>query len=254
MALARDSQIEILVSNPQAENGHIDIAHEIAESFFNLQLSGNQWRILWIILRQTYGWHKKSDRISISYFQNKSGLQRRHISRALKDLVERNIVTKNDTSFITTYGFQKDNSKWKLSPKMTHITKNDTSLSPKMTLKLSPKLVHTKETKETNTKENILTSSPKTNPDIKIFIDFWYQTFQAKFNKPYCVNGSKEGNLVKKLIQTYKLDPLKTLAVKFFNTPDEFIFKAGYTIGVFYSQINKLAGEVSWQDKMKLIK
>ena len=122
------------MANPQAENGHIDIANELGEAFFNLQLSGNQWRILWVIFRQTYGWHKKADRISISYFQRKTGLKRRHISRAIKDMVGRKIVTKNDTTYISTYGFQKDYSKWELSPKMT--------------LKLSPKMVHTKETQK----------------------------------------------------------------------------------------------------------
>lgn len=156
---------EIRGANPQAENGHIDIAHEIAEAFFNLQLSGNQWRILWVILRQTYGWKKEVDRISISFFERKTKLKRRHIVRALRELVERKIVTKNDTSFITTYGFQKDYTKWEPLPKMTlvsnqkrlpgdgeepseseTVTKNDTF--PKMTLKPLPKLVPTKENKK----------------------------------------------------------------------------------------------------------
>jgi phage replication O-like protein O len=100
-------------ANPQAENGHIDIAHEIAEAFFNLQLSGNQWRLLWVILRQTYGWKKKVDKISLSFFERKTGLDRRNIAKLLKDMIKRNIIVKNDTTFITTYGFQKDYTKWK---------------------------------------------------------------------------------------------------------------------------------------------
>jgi phage replication O-like protein O len=120
------------MANPQVEDGHVDLAHEIIENFYRLQLSGNEWRILWVIIRQTYGWKKKADRISISFFQKKTGLKRRHVSRAIKDLVERNIVTKNDTSFITTYGFQKDYIKWELSPKKTPITKNDTKAVTKI--------------------------------------------------------------------------------------------------------------------------
>ena len=107
------------MANPQAENGHIDIAHEIAEAFYNLQLSGNQWRLLWVIIRQTYGWKKKMDKISISFFERKTGLKDRHIARALKDMVDRQIVTKNDSSFIVSYGFQKDYTKWQSLPKKT---------------------------------------------------------------------------------------------------------------------------------------
>ena len=106
-------------ASPQVEDGHIDVANELGEAFFKLQLSGNQWRVLWVILRQTYGWHKKVDRISITYFERKTELKRRHVVRALNDMVERKIVTKNDTTFITTYGIQKNYLKWKPLPKMT---------------------------------------------------------------------------------------------------------------------------------------
>jgi phage replication O-like protein O len=138
------------MANPQKENGHLDLANEIIEEFYALQLSGNEWRVLWVILRQTYGWNKTADRISISQFVQKTKLKSRHVCRALKDMVERKIVTKNDTTYISTYGFQKDYSLWKPSPKMTlpqTLTKNDTTPSPKMTLKPSPKLVNTKTNK-----------------------------------------------------------------------------------------------------------
>lgn len=124
----------IIIVNPQAENGHIDIANELAEAFFKLQLSGNEWRLLWVILRKTYGWKRKMDKISITQFQQKTGLDRRNIARALKALVDRNIIVKNVTTFITTYGFNKDYSKWKPLSKMSlsvkidnkTIVKNDT--------------------------------------------------------------------------------------------------------------------------------
>ena len=121
------------MANPQKENGSLPIANELAEAFARLQISGNQWRIVWVILRQTYGWNKKTDKISMTQFQQKSGLKRRHTFRALKDLTDRKIVTKNDTTFITTYGINKDYSQWQMSPKKAYVqngnktvTKNDT--------------------------------------------------------------------------------------------------------------------------------
>ena len=135
---------ETRIASPQAENGHTDIANEIIEAFYKLRISGNQWRILWVIIRQTYGWKKKTDRISVSFFQKKTGLKRRHVSRALKTLNERKIITKNGASSISIYGFQKDYTKWELSPKKVTAR----VVSPKMATKLSPKMVHTKENKK----------------------------------------------------------------------------------------------------------
>jgi len=133
------------MANPQAEDGHVDLANEIVEEFYNLQLSGNQWRLLWVIIRQTYGWHKKTDRISISFFERRTRLKRRHVVRALNDMVERKIITKNDTTFISTYGFQKDYSKWDSLPKKTCAKNGNGSL---------PKMTPTKEIKETTQKKD----------------------------------------------------------------------------------------------------
>lgn len=125
------------MASPQSNNGHIDIANEIAEAMYKLQLSGNQWRILWVIFRQTYGWHKKQDKISFTFFENKTNLNRRHIARALNDMIERNIITKNGNDNICIYGLQKDYEKWKLLPKMVIVTKNGNSLLPKMVMPIT---------------------------------------------------------------------------------------------------------------------
>lgn len=81
------------------------------------------------------------------------------------------------------------------------------------------------------------------NPAVKEFIDFWYQTFKGKFGEAYKVTGGKEGSLVKSLLKTYPLDRLKELAGVFFKSTDPFIQKSGYTIGTFASQVNKLVVE-----------
>jgi phage replication O-like protein O len=99
-------------ANPQAEDGHTDIANEIAEALAKVNLSAYESRTLWVILRKTYGWHKKMDRISITQFEKATGLKRRHVHRTLCKLVERNIVTRTGNSRIISYGFQKDYTKW----------------------------------------------------------------------------------------------------------------------------------------------
>ena len=115
------------MASPQCEDGFLKIANETAEALARLHLSGNQWRLLWVILRQSYGWNQKDARITVTQFQQKTGLHRRHVSRELTALISRKIVTKIGDGKITSYCFQKDFSKWQSSPKMVHktnVTKN----------------------------------------------------------------------------------------------------------------------------------
>jgi phage replication O-like protein O len=178
------------MANPQAENGHIDIAHEVAEAFFTLQLSGNQNRVLWVILRQTWGWKKKADRISISFFEKKTGLDRRHIYRALMELKERKIITiaKNGNRRTSSYGFQKDYSLWK--PPIQSIAKNSNSLLPKLATKLLPKMAPTKEKKETFKKKRPITDSPKAlETFLKEKAEEIYQTFPRKADRPNSIKS-----------------------------------------------------------------
>jgi phage replication O-like protein O len=153
-----------LTANPQIEDGFFPIANELSEQFARLQLSGNQWRLLWVILRQSYGWKKKADRISFTLFERRTGLDRRNIGRELKELASRNIIVKNDNSFIVSYGLQKDYSRWIYKPlsKMTtrrrkaKLYRKDKSkplsktLLSKLTTKPLSEMTTTKDTKYIN--------------------------------------------------------------------------------------------------------
>lgn len=129
------------MASPQAENGHIDIAHEIAEQLARINLSAYESRILWAIFRQTYGWHKKEDRISITRFQKITDMDRRNIVRTLNELIKREIVVRIDNTFIKTYRFQKDYTKWKTIVKRDNnkivVQRDNTLLSKGTTESLS---------------------------------------------------------------------------------------------------------------------
>ena len=86
-----------LMAKPQKENGFVPIANELVEQLAKVNLSSYAWRTLLALLRKTYGWNKKCDRISISQFQELTGISRRHQSRAIKYLVDRNIIIKMET-------------------------------------------------------------------------------------------------------------------------------------------------------------
>lgn len=108
------------MASPQIENGHIDIANEIAETLAKTKLSGYETRYLWVLWRKTYGWHKKTDIISNSQFVQETGIHKQHIYRTEQRLLKRNIVTKNGYEI----SFQKDYTRWRELPKMVTVTKN----------------------------------------------------------------------------------------------------------------------------------
>lgn len=138
------------MANPQAENGHVDIANEIVEALWKVNLSSYETRVLWYLFRKTYGWKKKTDRIALSQFSKDIGIDRRLVHRAIKGLSSKKMIViyKDDRGYVT-YGFQKNYEYWHLSSKkMTVIRTDDKPVSKSMT-KVSSKEIPTKEKKET---------------------------------------------------------------------------------------------------------
>jgi phage replication O-like protein O len=223
-----------LRASPQVENGYIRISNEIAEAFERLHITGNQWKILWAILRKTYGWHKKMDYISISQFERLTGLKRRHVSRTISDLVARNIVTKNGDTFITNYAFQKDYTQWETITKRGDKKHTVTILGTRP----SPKMVHTKDIIQK--KSNGRASKKDVDPRIKDFFDYWGESFSRETGQPYTFSYGKDGRLVKDLLKVHSPEILREVTKSFFQ--DEQCKRRGLTIGILFQEINRLLG------------
>jgi len=118
------------MANPQIENGHIDIANEIAEAFAKYFPGNGEAQVLWAILRKTYGWHKKSDLISISQIQQLTGLSRRRIIVCLQNLEAKNIIVikrkrgDNGLNLPNEISFQKNYDLWVVTEKSQYYSKD----------------------------------------------------------------------------------------------------------------------------------
>lgn len=112
------------MANPQKENGHLDIANEIAEVMARTHLTPTEHQILWVIFRKTYGWNKKNDEISLGQFVESTGISKPNICRALSKLITSKIIIRIDNKKYPTYCFQKDYHKWNVI-KIDNIIKND---------------------------------------------------------------------------------------------------------------------------------
>lgn len=82
--------------NPQLENGYTKIANELLEGILLADLSKEELKITMAIIRKTYGWNKKADKISFSQLQKLTGIDRRHIGRAIKTLLDRGFIERSE--------------------------------------------------------------------------------------------------------------------------------------------------------------
>lgn len=101
------------MASPQKENGFTAIANELLEVVARMPLAGRELNVVIFILRKTYGFNKKSDYISLSQFEQGTGIDRKSICRVLTKLISSKIIIKNG-SF---YGLNKDYSVWLVAPR-----------------------------------------------------------------------------------------------------------------------------------------
>ncbi len=187
------------IASPQKENGFTPIANEIVDQFCKTKhrLSGDEWIILWIILRKTYGWNKPNDMISLSQFAEISGMKRQNIHRALKKLSSKKMIAviKIDDRKPITYSLEKDYEKWSLSTVIKiddrPVIKIDDKSVINFDTNLSSKLIHTKDTVQKTIKtikeRSALTSKTK-------YLDTVYLSRDEflKLEKRFGVDGARE--------------------------------------------------------------
>lgn len=91
------------MASPQWEEGHAKIANELLEAYAKFSLTGGEFRVLFVVLREIYGWSggKKSKddiwrKIPWTTFIEKTGLNKSNISRALKNLRNFNFIERRE--------------------------------------------------------------------------------------------------------------------------------------------------------------
>ena len=143
------------MASPQRENGFTAIANEILEALIQTSLTGGEYKVAFFVLRKTYGFQKKEDRISLTQFEKGCNLSRRTVVNCLNRLVKAKILVKLSTLPIAKYKFQKNYEEW--------LVKGSTLVKPTALVKNSTvgRVIERKEvvkggihTKETITKEN----------------------------------------------------------------------------------------------------
>lgn len=71
-------------------------------------------------------------------------------------------------------------------------------------------------------------------------IAYFTDAFKQATGNDYVVNRGKDYKLAHSILKQISVDRAKELVRRFFSSQDDFIVKAGFTFGVYVSQINKL--------------
>lgn len=80
---------------PQVEDGFTRIANELLEAVTNAQtcpITLRQMRVVLAVIRKTYGFNKKTDRISDGQLAAETGLSRQNVNKAKKELLAMSVL------------------------------------------------------------------------------------------------------------------------------------------------------------------
>lgn len=146
------------MANPQAENGHTDIAHDYLERLAKACLSGAEYQVMLFVIRKTWGWNKKQDKISYGQIALGTNLHRDTIIKTVKSLVDKQLLVKIMSKPILCLELQKDYDSWVVDKRLSPTKVVDKQLPPSRqttTTTSRQTTTHKRKRKETITKENI---------------------------------------------------------------------------------------------------
>lgn len=105
------------MANPQLEDGHTRLAHEILDEICQYAFNGAQLRIIIKIWRLTYGWGRKEHEFSITFLHQSTKLSESTVKKEVAFLIKTKvlIVIKNATKATPRIlRFNKDYEMWNI--------------------------------------------------------------------------------------------------------------------------------------------
>lgn len=261
------------MADPQVENGHTKIANEILDALCRTRLKSSDRQVLDAVIRKTYGYNKKADKLSIGQIMSITGLSRRTVIYSLESLEAKNMIVvqriKNLNpklkmeNEINTIKFQKDHEKWvvqrngdgysKLLERQRDKYKNGGSAKKEGGAKNAKKVVqrnaggsanslHPQKTiQKTNTKDSSLGQKKNLKTDHSRFVEWYYDNYLSRFGVKYKFTG-KDAKIVQALLTDYPLEELKKITEIYWNMgEDEFVVNSGFSIGVLSIRANAIA-------------
>jgi phage replication O-like protein O len=99
----------IPLASPQPDR-FVRLSSELLDALLRVHLSGMQWRILLWVLRNTYGWNRKTTRFSWYQIAKQLGGNRAVVWRAGQRLLQAHVLVLEDDQL----GIQKEDDQWRV--------------------------------------------------------------------------------------------------------------------------------------------
>ncbi len=114
------------------QNKATPVNNEFLDALIKARLHSREYAVTLAVVRKTAGWGKKFDRISITQFEDMTGINRRHLPLILRSLIGQNIILRQGEGYNLEYGIQPDPNSWILAEKIVTSASNE-SLPPPVT-------------------------------------------------------------------------------------------------------------------------
>ena len=103
------------MADVQKEKGFVSIAHELLSAVLKFKISPGRKAVMLTVMDKTYGWQKKSDRISVGQISRFAGVSIRQVQKSLAELEARNMIWRSPVNgpLIRVIGIQKDFDQWR---------------------------------------------------------------------------------------------------------------------------------------------
>lgn len=101
------------MATPQLENGFTSIADELLDAIIAFPFSKREYKVVFSVIRKTYGFGKKTDDLTVTQIAKLTGLSRPHTSATIRDLSHKNVLLKRDGKHGYVLGIAKNYRRWK---------------------------------------------------------------------------------------------------------------------------------------------
>lgn len=118
------------MASPQKENGYAEIANELLDAYAKYFPGHGEGQVLIAIIRKTYGWHKKEDKISVSQIEDLTGLSRRRVIVCIQNLEAKRMIEiqrkrgRGNINLPNTIKLQKNHELWVVTEKSSYYRKD----------------------------------------------------------------------------------------------------------------------------------
>lgn len=152
--------------NPQIEDGYTKISNELLEQLYSVRFNPTQLAIVLCVIRYTYGFQRKTAKLSNSFIAKAIDKSERSVKRGVVELLEMNVLfsERYSSTSCKRLGINKKYKSWLIptsdkngTSQICHQTsdKNDTNTSDKDDTKLVTSLSPKKERIQKKNKEKI---------------------------------------------------------------------------------------------------